>query len=183
VARLKENLDELTFARSNLIQEVEDMPAFVAVNIVDIVNNILRDRDHTLAERAVELSLNMQPFTLYIWEQGLHQVLSNLIDNAIEYSRDAKPPRLEITAMALDGVCRVRVSDNGIGIGFDMKHHDQIFGLFNRLVRANEFEDAGLAIARNWVEKLGGSISAESSPGQGASFIVELPMIHASEQP
>ena len=75
------------------------------------------------------------------------------------------------------------VSDNGIG--FDMKYHDRIFGLFNRLVRADEFEGtgAGLAIAKKVIDKLGGGIRAESAPGQGARFIVELPVTDAITPP
>jgi signal transduction histidine kinase len=113
--------------------------------------------------------------TLHTWQRGLHQVLSNLIDNALKYSCNAKPPRLRIAAEAMPGGWRISVSDNGIG--FDMKYHDRIFGLFNRLVRASEFEGtgAGLAIVKKLIDKLGGSIRAESAPGAGATFFVELP--------
>ena len=70
---------------------------------------------------------------------------------------------------------RITVTDNGIG--FDMKYHDRMFGLFNRLVRQEEFEGtgAGLAIVKKVVEKMGGRIWAESTPGAGATFFVELP--------
>jgi signal transduction histidine kinase len=73
-----------------------------------------------------------------------------------------------------DGV-QISVSDNGIG--FDMKYHDRIFGLFSRLVRQEDFEGtgAGLAIVKKVVEKMGGMIRAESSPGSGATFWIELP--------
>jgi len=68
------------------------------------------------------------------------------------------------------------VADNGIG--FDMKYHDRIFGLFNRLVRQEDFEGtgAGLAIVRKVLDKMGGSIRAESAPGAGSTFIVDLPL-------
>jgi len=108
-------------------------------------------------------------------------VLSNLIDNAIKYSRNSQPPRLGIDVEAINNICRVTVTDNGIG--FDMQYHDRIFGLFNRLVRAKEFEGtgAGLAIVKKVMEKLGGSIRAESILGQGSSFIIELAMSSAIE--
>ena len=68
------------------------------------------------------------------------------------------------------------ISDNGIG--FDMKYHDRIYGLFNRLVRASDFEGTGvgLAIVKKLTEKIGGKIYAEATPGQGATFFVELPL-------
>jgi light-regulated signal transduction histidine kinase (bacteriophytochrome) len=108
------------------------------------------------------------------WERGLHQVLANLIDNALKYSRHAKPPMLQIEGEVRSEMCRISVKDNGIG--FDMKYHDRIFGLFNRLVRSNEFEGtgAGLAIVKKVMEKLEGSIRAQSAPGEGATFFVEL---------
>ena len=59
-----------------------------------------------------------------------------------------------------------------------MKYHDRIFGLFNRLVREEDFEGtgAGLAIVKKLVDKMGGRIWAESSSGAGAAFYVELPV-------
>ena len=70
---------------------------------------------------------------------------------------------------------RISVTDNGMG--FDMKHHDRIFQLFHRLTAAHEIEGtgAGLAIVKKVVEKQGGKVWAESEPGDGATFFVELP--------
>ena len=82
---------------------------------------------------------------------------------------------MEITSRILEESHQITISDNGIG--FDMKYHDRIFGLFNRLVRQEEFEGtgAGLAIVKKLVDKLGGRIRAEAAPGSGATFFVELP--------
>ena len=123
----------------------------------------------------VVVSINVPPLTLTTWERGLYQILTNLIDNAIKYSRHSQPPRLTISAEAVGSRCLVTVADNGIG--FDMKYHDRIYGLFNRLVRADEFEGTGvgLAIVKKLTEKLGGSIRAEAALSQGATFFIELP--------
>ncbi|MCX6546426.1 MAG: PAS domain S-box protein [Acidobacteria bacterium] len=162
--------DLLTYSRLE-----SETPTASQVNLADLVQSILRDRSLALIELGVAVSVNIPPLTLHAWERGLHQVLTNLIDNAVKYSRQSKPPRLTVTAEALPGAVRVIVADNGIG--FDMKYHDRIFGLFNRLVRAEQFEGtgAGLAIVKKLVEKLGGTVRAESAPGQGATFFVELP--------
>lgn len=151
------------------------------VKLSDLVKSILNDRSLVLTEQGVEMSVNVPPFTVRAWERGLHQVMTNLIDNAVKYSRNAKPPRLTISAEETPKGFLVTVADNGIG--FDMKYHDRIFGLFNRLVRADEFEGtgAGLAIVKKLIEKLGGSIRAESEPGKGATFFVELPDVLARE--
>lgn len=175
---------QIRVASKNLEQLIEDLltysrleaelPTLTEVQLPELVQSILRDRSHTLAELGVEVSVEVPPLTLLTWQRGLHQVLSNLIDNALKYSRHAKPPRLSITAQALAKGWRISVADNGIG--FDMKYHDRIFGLFNRLVRASEFEGtgAGLAIVKKLIDKLGGSIHAQSTPGAGATFYIEL---------
>lgn len=170
------NLDQLIEDLLNYSRFVAEKPQSNEVRLPDLIERILRDRSLTLGEQGVQLDLQVPPLVLQTWERGLHQALSNLIDNALKYSRHAKPPRLSIQAERLEACCRIRVADNGIG--FDMKYHDRIFGLFNRLVRTNEFEGtgAGLAIVAKLVDKLGGSVRAESSLGQGAAFLIDLPL-------
>ena len=151
------------------------MPALTKVNLRGLVEAILRDRARGIAEQRVKVTMDLSFTTLVTWELGLVQVLTNLIDNGMKYSQRASPPRLGIHAEALDGAWRLSVSDNGIG--FNMKYHDRMFGLFNRLERAEKFEGtgAGLAIVKKVLDKQGGRIWAESAPGQGATFFVELP--------
>jgi len=178
-------ISQILTATRNLDRLIEDLlrysrmdaetPSLTPVNLHGLVEAILKDRNLIIGEQHVEVTVDIPLITLETWERGLSQVLANLIDNALKYSRKATPPRLTITAEALPSACRVTVADNGIG--FDMKYHDRIFGLFNRLVRADEFEGtgAGLAIVKKVMEKLGGTIRAESAPGQGATFFIELP--------
>jgi signal transduction histidine kinase len=128
------------------------------------------------------VNVDLSETSVRTWERGLLQVLVNLIDNALKYSRNASPPCIHITSQQLSSGFQIVVSDNGIG--FDMKYHDRIFGLFNRLVRQEEFEGtgAGLAIVKKVVEKLGGRIWAESKPGSGAAFFVELPFVKGNRE-
>jgi len=151
-----------------------ETPSPAEVDLHSLVEAILRDRDLTIKQQRIEVTVEIPFAALKTWERGLVQVLSNLIDNAIKYSRNASPPRLRIAATSLDRVWQIAVSDNGIG--FDMKYHDRLFKLFNRLVRMEEFEGtgAGLAIARKVLDKQGGRIWAESAPGEGATFFIEL---------
>jgi light-regulated signal transduction histidine kinase (bacteriophytochrome) len=183
--RAQHCITQILTAASHLEQLIEDLlrysrldmdtPTFAAVDLESVVGMILRDRDLVIKEQHIEVTVEIATGKLQTWERGLVQVLSNLIDNAIKYSRKANPPRIRIAAAVFDGAWRLSVSDNGIG--FDMKYHDRIFNLYSRLVGIEEFEGtgAGLAIARKVTEKQGGRIWAESSPGQGATFFVELP--------
>ena len=100
----------------------------------------------------------------------LRQVLLNLLGNAVKYSRGVARPEIEIRADA--GV--YSVSDNGIG--FDMSYVSKLFKPFERLHTTSEFEGTGvgLAIAKVIVERHGGRIWAESSPGEGAKFFLTL---------
>lgn len=178
-------LTQIVTASKNLDQLIEDLlkysrldaetPTATPVQLDTLVQSILHDRSHTLTEWAVELTVQVPPQQLLTWERGLHQVLTNLIDNAIKYSRQAAPPRIAVVATSANGRCHLSVADNGIG--FDMKYHDRIFGLFNRLVRPSEFEGtgAGLAIVKKLIDKIGGNIRAESVPGQGATFHIDFP--------
>lgn len=179
-------IKQIITASNNLDCLIEDLliysrvdsetPTTTEVDLVVLLKGIIKDRSLVIAEQSIELMVNVPVITLKIWERGLHQILTNLIDNAIKYSRNAKPPRLSISAEQTPTTCIIRVKDNGVG--FDMKYHDRIFGLFNRLVRADEFEGtgAGLAIVGKLLNKLSGSIRAESEPEKGATFIVELPI-------
>lgn len=176
---------QILIAGRNLDRLIEDLlrysrldaesPTLADVDVPALVQAILKDRSLTLAQQGVEVSVAMAFTMARAWGRGLHQVLTNLIDNAVKYSRQATPPRLTIRGEELPGSWRLSIADNGIG--FDMKYHDRIFGLFNRLSQAAEFEGtgAGLAIVKKLLTKQGGTIRAESAPGQGATFFVELP--------
>ncbi|MFP5467739.1 MAG: ATP-binding protein [Gammaproteobacteria bacterium] len=110
---------------------------------------------------------------------GLSMVLRNLVDNALKFAKPGQPPRIDIVAGIVDcadGPC-VRLSVIDQGQGFDMKHHDRIFAIFQRLHRADEAPGTGigLAMVHKAVTRMGGLIRAESAPGQGARFHIELP--------
>ena len=178
-------ITQILTATRNLDRLIEDLlyysrldsetPTHIDIDLTRVVDAILRDRKPVIVEQNATVLLHLSSVRICTWERGLLQALTNLIDNALKYSRNAQPPRIRITSEELPDVWRIMVSDNGIG--FDMKYHDRIFGLFNRLVRQDEFEGtgAGLAIAKKVVEKLGGRIWAESAPQSGAKFYVELP--------
>jgi light-regulated signal transduction histidine kinase (bacteriophytochrome) len=104
-------------------------------------------------------------------DPGLMQhVFSNLLSNALKYTRRREKAIIEIGEIRNEGEPVIFVRDNGIG--FDMKYADKLFQVFQRLHREEEFEGTGvgLAIVYRILPKLGGAIRAESSPRNGATF-------------
>ena len=184
--RARHCLDRILTATHNLDRLIEDLlqysrldaetPTPVDLDLARLVEGMIRDRRPVILDLGTEVTVDLRAARFRAWERGLMQVFANLFDNALKYSRHASPPRVRVSSEGSPNGLRLVVADNGIG--FDPKYHDRIFGLFNRLVRQEEFEGtgAGLAITRKLVEKMGGTIRAESSPGAGATFIVDLPV-------
>lgn len=120
--------------------------------------------------RAADAVIDRSPLpTVQGVRSQLIQLLQNLVGNAVKYRGDA-PPRIRITATHDDDRWCVSVRDNGIGI--HPADHDRIFGLFERVHGRADYEGTGigLAICRKIVERHGGRIWVESSPGLGSDF-------------
>ena len=102
-------------------------------------------------------------------------VLRNLIDTALKFTARTPHAHIEIGMREQQRACILWVRDNGIG--FDMSFHERIFEIFQRLQLSEDFPGTGigLAIVRKAAQRMGGRIWAESSPGRGASFFLELP--------
>jgi signal transduction histidine kinase len=110
----------------------------------------------------------------------LRQVFVNLISNAIKYSRPRDPAVIEIGCREEKDQLVVFVRDNGVG--FEMQYADKLFGVFQRLHRAEEFEGTGIGLAnvRRIVNRHGGRTWAESQPDAGSTFSFTLPLTRKS---
>jgi len=109
----------------------------------------------------------------------LRQVFINLIANAIKYTRPREQAHIEIgpaPGPAENGETTIFVRDNGVG--FDMEHAHKLFGVFQRLHHADEFEGTGIGLAhvRRIIQRHGGQVWAEGAANRGATFYVSLPV-------
>ncbi len=113
----------------------------------------------------------------------LAQVWRHLIDNALKFSARSGDPAVRIEGTVRHGVAEFRISDSGIG--FEPAQEAKLFSLFERLHRETEFPGLGigLAIVKRIVERHGGIVWAEGTPGKGASFGFALPLGAPGEAP
>lgn len=145
------------------------------VDLAPLVDAVLQNHQADIERLGVEVVANVPPLTLPLDREGIALVLRNLVGNALKFSAESKPPRIEI-GVRLEPQRRILwVRDNGVG--FDMKYHDRIFGIFQRLHRAEEFAGTGvgLALVAKAVSRMGGKVWAESAPDAGATFFLEFP--------
>ncbi len=145
------------------------------VDLSQRVNAVLDATREDIQARGMVVNVSLQGLTAQADPEGLTIVLRNLVDNAIKFTRDSQPPTLSITGRSDEKSITLIVKDNGIG--FDMKYHDRIFEIFQQLQRADDYPGTGvgLAIVSKAMQRMGGRIWAESDPGQGATFYLELP--------
>ena len=103
----------------------------------------------------------------------LDSILRNLVSNAIKYRHDERALLLSITTRAESDGVRLSVRDNGTGMDLD-RHGDNLFQPFHRLTQQRDGKGIGLHMIRKMIEKNGGSIAVESTPGEGTVFHCSL---------
>lgn len=159
--------DLLKFARFS-----RQAPTKQLVNTTALVQETLDELRMVYNQREIEFFLRPLP-SCEADPTLLRQVFTNIISNAIKYTRDTPQPRIEIGYEAhTPPVYYVR--DNGTG--FDMQYASKLFGVFERLHGLEEFEGSGvgLAIVQRIIHRHGGKIWAEAYPGKGATFFFTL---------
>ena len=145
------------------------------IELAPIVKAIVDEKKREAAQHPIDFVVEINGVTVLADPSGLVQSLRNYFDNAIKFTGKVNEPRIEVGSREDAKSCVVWVRDNGIG--FDMKDHDRIFDIFNRLNATEDYPGTGigLAIVRKAMERMGGRAWAESEPGYGATFYLEIP--------
>lgn len=161
---------------------------FTRTDLVEVVHRVTKDLDYQIESSAANIEIKSLP-VIEADPTQMYQLFQNLLGNALKFHKPGQNPVITVSTknceqnQLLSGlkksddhkVCEIVVKDEGIG--FDEKYLERIFQPFERLHSVGEYEGTGmgLAICRKIVERHGGSISASSAPGKGASFIIHLP--------
>jgi PAS domain S-box-containing protein len=146
----------------------------VKVSLGDLIQDVLQEMQPDLKDREVEWNISKLPQVE--GDPGLlRQVFYNLISNALKYTRTRPCARIDIGSTKTVNEIVIFVKDNGVG--FDPRYGQKLFGVFQRLHRASEFEGTGIGLAnvRRIITRHGGRTWAESELDEGATFFVSLP--------
>jgi len=189
-----ERMQKATVRMQNLINELltfsrvtTKAQPFATLDLNQVVQEVVADLEVRIEQTGARVDVGPLP-TIEAEPLHMRQLFQNLIGNALKFKRPEVTPVVTVRSepvkpgdegVPLDGLVRnwmrLSVSDNGIG--FDPKYADRIFLVFQRLHSRAEYEGTGmgLAIARKIVEHHGGTITARSGPGEGATFVFILP--------
>ncbi|MGH6635470.1 MAG: sensor histidine kinase [Gammaproteobacteria bacterium] len=166
---------------------------FVPVALEEVAREVVSDLEARIEETGGRVTMDTLP-TIEADPVQMRQLLQNLIDNALKFHRPEEPPLVQVRGMLIERdtaaggetadnrFCEIAVTDNGIGI--DEHYLDKVFTPFQRLHGRGEYEGTGmgLAVCRKIVERHGGCIRATSTPNEGATFWVTLPLAHSEQR-
>lgn len=144
------------------------------VSVNKIVQEVLGDLSDKLKDRIVEIEVDKNLGTCRADHALLKQVLLNLVDNALKFTRTREPAKIHIGITEKDNALIYFVQDNGLG--FDMSNSETIFLVFNRLHKNKDIEGSGigLTLAKRIIERHDGKIWAEGEIDAGAKFSFTL---------
>jgi signal transduction histidine kinase len=176
--------DILEFSKITVKKEL-----FQETDLNPIIDQVLEEFQQPIQEKNIKVTLDNIP-SLCVNQALMTPLFSNLIGNAIKYSRSDIDPFIRIRSELYSSsnnlghnaggkkYCRIYVEDNGIG--FDQKFAEEIFNMFRRLHPGAEYEGTGigLALCKKIVEKHNGFISAKSALNGGSVFTLSLPLEH-----
>lgn len=194
----REYLDKIEASSSRMTALIEDILNYsklssqndhVPVDLNESMAAALSDLDMLVADKNAVITADKLP-TIHSGQRQMHQLFLNLLGNALKFARPGVPPVIHVgcellteksfTAQPVKDkppmYCRISVQDNGIG--FEERYLAKMFTIFQRLHTLHEYQGSGvgLSIVKKIVENHEGLVTAKSKPGEGATFIVILPI-------
>ena len=178
------NLDKIKASAARLDALIRDLLSYTRVAQVEFVEEdvplrapvdwALEQLRHEIEASGARIDVAPRLPSVRGERSILDQVLLNLTSNALKFVAPGVAPHVKIDAAIADGIVRLTVTDNGVGVPHE--YHDRIFRVFERLQGSHRFPGTGvgLAIVARAAERLGGRAGVESEPGHGSTFWVEL---------
>jgi signal transduction histidine kinase/sensor domain CHASE-containing protein len=150
---------------------------FVVVNLNNVVDGVLSDLEPRIEREGGRVEVGYLP-TVDADITQMRQLFQNLIGNALKFHRENEPPVVKVASTPAGDGHQVELTVEDNGIGFEAKHQERIFTIFQRLHGRSKYDGTGigLAICKKIVERHGGTIVAESSVARGAKFTISLPI-------
>ena len=156
--------------------------AFTQVNLSTIAQEVLSDLEVRIDQTGAKIEVDNLP-TIDADELQMRQLFQNLLGNALKFHKTGEKPSIKISSETTSSghtqhneKCKIIIEDQGIG--FDNKHSNRIFEVFQRLHGRNEYQGTGigLSVCKKIVGRHNGNISVKSASGKGSVFTVTLPL-------
>ena len=178
-------LQNIRIATDQMNQLIDDLLAYSRlewlpfqsnmINVKQIVESLVAEHSADILVVGATVTVALPDILVSADSDGLIMALRNLLGNALKFSSQTEQPLISINGRETENSCILWVQDNGIG--FDMKYHDRILQMFQRLHRIEQYGGTGigLAIVNKSMERMGGRVWAESELGKGSTFYLEIP--------
>ncbi len=146
---------------------------FVPVDLGEVTREVLEDLDEQVRNAEAQVRVGHLP-TISADAPQMRQLMQNLLSNALKFRREEVKPEIDISATTGDGWVKLIVQDNGIG--FESQYSQRIFRVFERLHGRGLYPGTGigLSLCLKIAERHGGTVLAQSMPGQGSTFTVVM---------
>lgn len=184
-------IDYVRKSTTQMNQLIEDLLAYSRmerrclqnreINIKELIGLLLDERRHDIEKQGIRIQRTLALETIYSDYDSLRQILGNLLDNAIKFTKNCEQPTVDIGGEALPDSLRLWVKDNGIG--FSPEYNKKIFHIFQRLEYSEDYPGTGigLAMVKKAVQRINGEITVQASPGKGAAFYIEIPVTYSEK--